>query len=97
MPRNTDSRIPATLDTEKLLLHFEFVLDVSAYEDHNKRSRERRRELYYTNHEKRLDQFKRYRDSEKGQATAKAYRDRNREKFNAYMREWRKRRKLSEK
>lgn len=91
MPKNTDTRIPLTLNLEKLLLNFENVPNIGAYEERQRNVRERRKELYFANHDKRLAQFKRYRDSEKGQATAKAYRERKRAERNAYQREWRKR------
>lgn len=91
MPKNTDTRIPLTLDLEKLALNFERVPDMTAYEERKRNDRARRNELYAANREKRLEQIKRYRDSEKGQATAKAYRERKREERNAYQREWRKR------
>ena len=91
MPKNTDTRIPLTLDLEKLTLNFERAPDMTAYEERKRDNRARRNELYAANREKRLEQIKRYRDSEKGQATAKAYRERKREERNAYQREWRKR------
>lgn len=91
MPKNTDTRIPLTLDLEKLALNFEHAPDMTAYEERKRDNRERRKELYYLNRERIAAQHKRYRDSEKGQATAKAYRERKREERNAYMREWRKR------
>ena len=64
---------------------------MTAYEERKRDNRARRNELYAANRKKRLEQIKRYRDSEKGQATAKAYRERKREERNAYQREWRKR------
>jgi hypothetical protein len=91
MPKNTDTRIPLTLDLEKLALNFERAPDMTAYEERKRDNRARRNGLYAANREKRLEQIKRYRDSEKGQATAKAYRERKREERNAYQREWRKR------
>ena len=91
MRKSTDTRIPLTLDLEKLVLNFERAPDMTAYEERKRDNRARRNELYAANREKRLEQIKRYRDSEKGQATAKAYRERKREERNAYQREWRKR------
>ena len=87
MPKNTDTRIPLTLDLEKLALNFERAPDMTAYEERKRDNRARRNGLYAANREKRLEQIKRYRDSEKGQATAKAYRERKREERNAYQRD----------